>query len=120
MAMMTVTAAVTLARNILQARTVDPRIVPLERAQCSESVTLLNGILSNLRADHTLPQNRRNAAYNDIRSRIQGMNSVDRAHPELAASEMYNAIDIMDYLCPRDTNDASALRDGLPTIEITL
>lgn len=120
MAIMTVTAALTLARDILQARTTDARITPVERAQCSESVTTLNGILSNLRADHTLPNNRRNAAYNDIRSRIQGMGSVDRAHPELPASEMYNALDIMAYLCPRDTTDESALRDGLPTIEITL
>lgn len=120
MAIMTVTAVLTLARDILQARTTDARITGVERAQCSESVTTLNNVLGDLRADHTLPQNRRNASHTAIRDRLQGMIAVDRAHPELAPPEFYNATDIMDRLAPRDTTDECPLLHGLPTLDITL
>lgn len=120
MAVMTVTAALTLARDILQARTTDQRITATERAQCSETVTTCNGVLADLRADHTLPQNRRNGSHSAIRDRLQGMNAVDRAHPNLAPAEFYNAIDILDRLAPLDITDECPLRDGLPTLDITL
>jgi hypothetical protein len=110
---LTTQQAVIMARDIFAARSADPRLTPAHRVRCTDAVAACDLLLTRLRADGTLANNQRASNYETFKEKVLTMNAVDLAHPDFSPPELYNAIDLLDYV-------AEALRDGRGSFEIVL
>ncbi|MFL5582702.1 MAG: hypothetical protein ACJ8AO_20245 [Gemmatimonadaceae bacterium] len=101
------------ARAIFAARQGDARLTAQQQTACGTAVTWCDRQLGNLRADGTLAVNRRQQAYDDLKAAEGELNAAMLAHPEIAAPDFYDAIDLAQAL-------ASCLLEGRPSESLVL
>ncbi len=104
--------ALAAARVILVPLQTDARLSAADKAQITQCIATVDDALANLRADNTLPTNKRTSIPNALKDRCTVLDVMDRTRA-FAPGELYNAIDLM-FDCQ------VALRAGTPTIDTTL